>query len=98
MASAVGPESGDAHDLSPADVEVITTAVLQQLDGRWRSNGFIAARCPYPHEHDHPGLHFSYNTQSGWGYCFGKHGKIPPAEMAQLCGATWTRVVRADAA
>jgi hypothetical protein len=96
--NSVNRPNGDAHDLAPADVEAITAAVLRQLDGRWRSNGFIAARCPYPHEHDHPGMHFSYNSQSGWGLCFGKHGKIPPAEMAQLLGANWPQVSSVAAA
>src|SRR5262249_55634808 len=69
-------QDGTEHDLAPSELDGITAAVLQQLDGRWRSNGFIAACCPFPHEKDHPGMHFSYNPQTGWGYCFGKHGKV----------------------
>ncbi len=78
-------ESGD-HEAVPASLDLLTAAVLEKLDGRWRSNGFIAACCPYPHEKDHPGMHFSYNARSGWGYCFGKHGKISPSTLGHLLG------------
>ncbi|HVU10336.1 MAG TPA: hypothetical protein VHD90_03620 [Phototrophicaceae bacterium] len=84
-------QAGDAREIAPSSLDALTAAVLQQLDGRWRSNGFIAARCPYPHEKDHPGMHFSYNAESGWGYCFGKHGKMPPATLAQLLGVAVER-------
>jgi len=67
-------------------IDDLTDAVLNALDGRWRSSGFIAARCPLSHCKDRPGMHFSYSPQSGWGFCFGKHGKIPPTELAQLLG------------
>jgi transposase len=44
---------------------MLPDAVLRQLDGRWRTKGYIAAYCPYPHEKDHPEIHFSYNSASG---------------------------------
>ena len=67
-------------------VEDITEAVLYQLDGHWRTDGYIAARCPLPHLKDRPGMHFSYHATSGWGHCFGKHGKLSPLEMDHLLG------------
>ena len=76
------------HDLTASDYDTITVAVLHQLDGHWRSNDFVGAFCPYSHETDHPGMHFSFNPDTGWGHCFGKHGNIPPAEMAHLLGVT----------
>jgi len=77
---------GTRHELPQPLLEAMTEAVLHQLDGRWRTNGYIAARCPFPHEKDAPGMHFSYNSQSGWGYCFGKHGKVSPTELCRLFG------------
>ncbi len=71
---------------SPETIEAVTEAVLNLLEGHWRQNGFIAARCPLPHHRDKPGMHFSYQPETGWGYCFGKHGKIPLVEMCRLLG------------
>jgi hypothetical protein len=56
------------------------------LDDHYRPNGFIAARCPLPHLKDRPGMHFSYRPDSGWGYCFGKHGKFSLTELGRLLG------------
>lgn len=67
-------------------IDGLTEAVLRQLEGHWRGNGFIAACCPFPHLRDRPGMHFSYHAESGWGHCFGKHGKIPPMELCQQLG------------
>ena len=67
-------------------IDAVTAAVLQILDGRPRQNGFIAARCPLPHQRDKPGMHFSYHPTSGVGFCFGKHGKLPLQEMCRLLG------------
>ena len=75
-----------SHNLPQSTIDAVTEAVFQQLDGHWRSNGFIAACCPFAHQKDRPGMHFSYHPESGWGYCFGKHGKIPPSEMCKLLG------------
>jgi len=69
-----------------AVIDAVTRAVMLHLDGRPRHNGFIAARCPLPHLHDRPGMHFSYHPETGWGYCFGKHGKISLREMCDLLG------------
>jgi hypothetical protein len=68
----------------------LTDAVIHMLDGRYRSNGFIAARCPLPHLRDRPGAHFSYSPDTGWGFCFGKHGKLSPNEMCNLLGVPVT--------
>jgi hypothetical protein len=68
------------------DLHVLTDAVLRLLDGRVAGNGYIRARCPLPHDRDRPGMHFSYHPETGWGHCFGKHGKISPAELGQLLG------------
>jgi hypothetical protein len=76
------------HELPRSVLDELTAGVLHQLEGYWRSNGFIAARCPFSHEKDRPGMHFSYNAQSGWGYCFGKHGRIAPTELCRLFGIT----------
>jgi hypothetical protein len=65
-------------------IDAVTGAVIHLLDGHYRSSGFIAARCPLPHLKDRPGMHFSYQPDSGWGYCFGKHGKFSLAELGQL--------------
>jgi hypothetical protein len=79
--------SGGHHRALPAPaLDALTWAVLHQLDGHWRSNGYIAACCPLPHEKDRPGMHFSYHAESGWGYCFGKHGKVPPETLCGLLG------------
>ena len=74
---------------SPLILDALTNAVMQQLEGHWRSNGFVGANCPFPHLKDHPGMHFSYNPASGWGYCFGKHGKISPTELCHQLGVTF---------
>jgi hypothetical protein len=63
-------------------IDTLTAAVINQLDGYWRSNGYIAARCPLPHERDRAGMHFSYHAATGWGHCFGKHGVL---SFDQLC-------------
>lgn len=65
-------------------IDNLTDAVVQLLDGRYRSNGYIAARCPFAHFKDRPGAHFSYSPDTGWGYCFGKHGKISPDALATI--------------
>jgi len=69
-------------------IDAVTAAVLQILDGHPRQNGFIAARCPLPHHVDRPGMHFSYNSTSGVGFCFGKHGKLALQEMCELLGVS----------
>ena len=94
LARPVRPLPGHARwvDRSPDRphplVEALTEAVLRPLDGYWRPNGFIGARCPLPHLRDRPGKHFSYNPQTGWGVCFGKHGKLSRDELCQLLGVT----------
>ena len=40
------------------------------------------------HNRDRPEMHFSYQHVSGWGYCFGKHGKVSFAEMCELFGVS----------
>ncbi len=77
---------GDARQ---AAIDAVTDAVIQQLDGHLKPNGFIAARCPYCHHIDRPGMHFSYQPASGWGYCFGKHGKVSLTEMCELFGVSF---------
>ncbi|CAG0967081.1 hypothetical protein ANRL4_01019 [Anaerolineae bacterium] len=69
-------------------VETVTEAVMTQLEGRWKANGFIAARCPYCHLRDRVGMHFSYNPESGIGRCFGKHGLIGLYELAEILGVS----------
>jgi hypothetical protein len=76
-------EQSETHQ---AAIDAVTEAVIHQLDGHWKPNGFIAARCPYCHHRDRPGMHFSYHPASGWGYCFGKHGKISLTELRELLG------------
>jgi hypothetical protein len=76
-------EHDEAHQ---AAIDSVTEAVIHQLDGYWKPNGFIAARCPYCHGRDRPGMHFSYHPASGWGYCFGKHGKISLNELREMFG------------
>ena len=67
-------------------IDAVTDAVLHILDGHPRGNGFIAARCPLPHNRDKPGMHFSYHPTSGVGFCFGKHGKLSLQEMCHVLG------------
>jgi hypothetical protein len=75
----------DEHrELSQAAIDAVTAAVLHLLEGRPSSSGYIRARCPLPHAVDRPGMHFTYFPSSGWGYCFGKHSRIPPQEMRRL--------------
>ncbi|MCC7208604.1 MAG: hypothetical protein IT323_14955 [Anaerolineae bacterium] len=64
----------------------LTDAVFELLDGRARGNGYIAARCPFPHQVDRPGMHFSYNAETGWGRCWGKHGSISPGQLCRALG------------
>ncbi len=90
--------ASDGHALPQATLDALTDAVLHQLEGHWRSNCFIAACCPFPHQKDRPGMHFSYHPESGWGYCFGKHGKIPPVELCKRLGVTLPRRSSVDAA
>lgn len=86
-ASRFGTSSvGHARALSSPVLDALAGAVVRQLDGHWRSNDYIAARCPLPHEKDRPGMHFSYHAETGWGYCFGKHGKVPPETLCGLLG------------
>ncbi len=73
-------------------LQALTEAVLIQLEGRPRGNGFIAARCPLAHQVDRPGGHFSYDPHSGWGHCFGKHGRFTPAELRRLLGVQMASV------
>jgi len=75
-----------------AIIDAVTNAVIHQLDGHWKANGYIAARCPYCHKRDRPGMHFSYHPGTGWGYCFGKHGKVSLTEMGDLFGVSLDRV------
>ena len=79
-------QESDSQALPQEVIQTLTEAVLHQLDGRWRSNGYIGAFCPFPHQRDHPGMHFSYHPESGWGHCFGKHGKISPTELCKTLG------------
>ncbi len=71
-----------------AAIDAVTDAVIRQLDGHVKHNGFIAARCPYCHNRDRPGMHFSYQPASGWAYCFGKHGKVSLTELCELFGVS----------
>jgi hypothetical protein len=68
--------------------DAVTDFVLTALDGFYKSNGWIAARCPCTHHQDKPGKHFNYHAVSGVGYCFGKHGKLDFGEMCELAGLT----------
>ena len=77
-----------ANEVVEPVIDAVTETVLHILDGRQRSNGFIAARCPLPHSRDKPGMHFSYHPASGVGFCFGKHGKLSLQEMCQVLGIT----------
>jgi hypothetical protein len=76
------------QEIEHSVIDSLTIAVLQQLDGHWRSSGYIAACCPFSHMRDRTGMHFSYHPESGWGYCFGKHGKVSPAELCKLLGVS----------
>jgi RepB DNA-primase from phage plasmid len=51
--------------------------------GYWQRNGWLASRCPYPHQHDCPGQHFAFQPQGGFGVCLGKHGTISLGELCQ---------------
>ena len=86
--SSWGNHENFEHGLPRFAIDALTDAVLHQLDGHWRSNGFIGAFCPFPHQRDRPGMHFSYHPESGWGHCFGKHGKISPAELCKVLGVS----------
>lgn len=66
--------------------DAVTDAVFDLLDGRARGNGYIAALCPFPHQRDRPGMHFSYNAATGWGRCWGKHGSISPGQLCRALG------------
>lgn len=66
-------------------VEAVTAAVIHQLEGRWKGNGYIAARCPYCHARDRVGMHFSYveSANLSSGSCC-QHGPLPPVTMQYL--------------
>ncbi|HVO44592.1 MAG TPA: DNA-primase RepB domain-containing protein [Aggregatilineales bacterium] len=89
---AVSPHYHRVHESFPLStmlaptIDAVTNAVIHELDGRPRHNGFIAARCPLPHHIDRPGMHFSYHPDSGVGFCFGKHGKLRLRDMCQIMG------------
>ena len=74
------------HDLPRSVLDALTDAVLHELAGHWSGNGYIRALCPFAHLKDRPGMHFSYHAESGWGHCFGKHGKVPPTRMCKVLG------------
>ena len=81
----------------PATLAALTAAVMAQLERRPRGGGFIGARCPLPHAIDRPGSHFSYDPASGWGRCFGRHGRFSPASLCDLLGVTPPAPARAIA-
>jgi len=54
----------------------ITDELMLNYDGRYKSNGWMAAICPCGHSHDKAGCHFNWHPEYGVGRCFGRHGKL----------------------
>jgi hypothetical protein len=79
--------SQSAYDpLNPALLNLVENVLLSHYDGILKTNGWIAARCPYPHTYDHAGRHFNYHPQLGIGRCYGKHGRVYLKDLCAQLG------------
>jgi hypothetical protein len=58
--------------------------LIHKHEGFVKSNGWIAALCPFGHSSDYPGKHFNWNPNLRIGYCFGRHGKIKSSEIGLI--------------
>ncbi|MCI0349706.1 MAG: RepB family DNA primase, partial [Acidobacteriales bacterium] len=72
------------RELNPRLIEVVSGLLERRYEGFWRRSGWLAARCPCPHEHDQPGAHFSFNPAIGLGVCLGKHGRLLLKDLCTL--------------
>jgi hypothetical protein len=84
--TAASSSTGVEGTLPRPVLAALTAAVLRDLEGFPVTSGYVRARCPFRHDQDRPGMHFSYNAESGWGHCFGKHGSISPVELCRHLG------------
>jgi hypothetical protein len=64
------------RELNPRLIHAVCAILEAHYGGFWRRSAWLAARCPYPHQHDTPGAHFSFNPRIGLGVCLGKHGRM----------------------
>jgi hypothetical protein len=88
------PDSTTRHSLktsqprriNPRLTYAISECLERRYAGYWRRNGWLAARCPCPHEHDLPGAHFSFKPELGLGICLGRHGKMLLKDLCSLLG------------
>jgi hypothetical protein len=65
---------------------VILEVLIREYGAYQKPNGWWAALCPGGHHHDRPGQHFNYSPERGVGHCFGKHGGMDLADLAQVLG------------
>jgi hypothetical protein len=80
------PKTSQPRQINPRLTSVISELLARHYDGYWRRSGWLAARCPCPHEHDLPGAHFSFKPDIGLGVCLGKHGKMLLKDLCSLLG------------
>jgi hypothetical protein len=66
--------------------QAVESALYRDFGGYLKPNGFVAALCPYGHTRDYPGNHFSWNSRSGVGYCFGRHATVNLLDLADRLG------------
>jgi len=62
----------------------IADALISAYNGQIKTNGYIAAECPFGHTHDRAGSHFNYNPRTGNAHCFGRHGRISSEQLATV--------------
>ncbi|MBL8166400.1 MAG: hypothetical protein JNJ61_30725 [Anaerolineae bacterium] len=74
----------DSPALNPALIEAVATALYRDYGGYGKDNGYIAALCPYGHQHDAPGKHFNFDPAHGVGVCFGRHGRLLLRDLCAL--------------
>jgi hypothetical protein len=69
--------------LNPHLIRAVSDRLQADYGGRWKRNGWLASRCPCPHERDGVGMHFSFNPDKGIGVCLGKHGTLTLNALCQ---------------
>lgn len=75
-----------SRHINPRLIIAIAEVLQRRYGGFWRRSGWLAARCPCPHEHDLPGAHFSFKPELGLGICLGRHGKMLLNDLCSLLG------------
>jgi hypothetical protein len=80
------PKTSQPRRINPRLTHAISECLERRYEGYWRRSGWLAARCPCPHETDLPGAHFSFKPDLGLGICLGRHGKMLLKDLCSLLG------------